>query len=455
MPHVIWFARGATWSGSQPPAKSARKVDRRASGSHFSVLLLAVCGAVADGGGDAFCQAQRADQWEAARERMVREDLMAGGITDPRVLAAMRNTPRHAFVPLPQRPRAYYDMALPIGDRQTISGTFVVAYMTEQLEPAPTDRVLEIGTGSGYQAAVLSPLVETVYTIEIEPELGRRAARTLERLGYTNVVTRIGDGFAGWPEHAPFDKIIVTCSPENVPQPLVDQLAEGGRMIIPVGERFEQSLVLMKKRGGVLSRTDLVPSLFVPMTGRAEDARTVQPDGASPRLRNGGFEQVMEDGETPSTWYYGRQMEVVVDPTSPEGSRHLRLNNSDAGRPARVFQGFPVDGSVAARLRIDLMVRGETIRRGVVPLEQPAVTVTFFDHSRARSATASFGGWLGTFEWREERGDLPVPPWAEEAILQIGMLGATGSLAVDDIRMVAIGRSTHVPQSRPGFERGE
>ena len=201
---------------------------------------------------------------------MAREVLEAGGISDLRVLESVRSTPRHEFVQPQQRSLAYVDMALPIGEAQTISGIFVVAYMTEQLQPAATDRVLEIGTGSGYQAAVLSPLVAEVYSIEIHEPLGRRAARTLQRLGYQNVFTKIGDGFAGWPEKAPFDKIIVTCSPEAVPQPLVEQLAEGGRMIIPVGTRYDQTLVLLTKRDGQLVQEALVPSLFVPMTGEAE-----------------------------------------------------------------------------------------------------------------------------------------------------------------------------------------
>lgn len=140
--------------------------------------------------------------------------------------------------------------------------------MTEKLETKPTDTVLEIGTGSGYQAAVLSPLVKTVYSIEINKVLGRRAKLALDKLGYRNVITTIGDGFQGWKEHAPFDKIIVTCSPENVPTPLVAQLAEGGRMIIPVGERYDQTLLLLVKRNGTLVEESLCPSLFVPMTGR-------------------------------------------------------------------------------------------------------------------------------------------------------------------------------------------
>jgi protein-L-isoaspartate(D-aspartate) O-methyltransferase len=179
---------------------------------------------------------------------MVREDIAESGITDVRVLESMRMTPRHEFVSTTQRPLAYFDMSLPIGERQTISGPFVVAYMTEQLDPKPTDRVLEVGTGSGYQAAILSPLVGTVYSIEIHETLGRRARATLQRLGYTNVVTKIGDGFVGWEEKGPFDKIIVTCSPEKIPLPLINQLVENGIMIIPVGQRYEQTLVRLRKK---------------------------------------------------------------------------------------------------------------------------------------------------------------------------------------------------------------
>ena len=188
--------------------------------------------------------AAAADSFAAARERMVRDDIAAAGVTDPRVLESMRAVPRHEFVPAAQRAKAYLDMALPIGEAQTISGPLVVALMTEQLQPRPGDRVLEIGTGSGFQAAVLARLVKRVYSIEIEKTLADKAARTLGRLGYDNVVTKQGDGFQGWAEHAPFDGIIVTCSPENVPQPLLDQLADGGRMVIPVGERFELSQYL-------------------------------------------------------------------------------------------------------------------------------------------------------------------------------------------------------------------
>ena len=223
-----------------------------------------------------------ADEFAQIRERMVRDYVAPAGVSDPRVLESVRNTPRHQFMPRRFWDQAYFDMALPIGKSQTISSPFIVAAMTEAIEPEPTDKVLEIGTGSGYQAAVLSPLVSEVYTIEIVPELGEQAARDLSRLEYTNVHVRVGDGFKGWPEQAPFDAIIVTCSPESVPQPLVDQLREGGRMVIPVGERYQQTLYLMTKQDGKLVQRALRPTLFVPMTGRAEERREVLPDPASP-----------------------------------------------------------------------------------------------------------------------------------------------------------------------------
>jgi protein-L-isoaspartate(D-aspartate) O-methyltransferase len=380
------------------------------------------------------------DRFAAARERMVRDDIAGGGVTDARVLESMRMVPRHEFVAVPQRPLAYFDMALPIGDSQTISGPFVVAYMTEKLEPKPTDRVLEIGTGSGYQAAVLSPLVGMVYSIEISKPLGERAARTLARLGYRNVVTRIGDGFLGWPEHAPFDKVIVTCSPESIPQPLVDQLAEGGRMIIPVGERYDQTLVLLTKRAGEMVREPLVPSLFVPMTGAAEQDRQVQPDGTNPVLANGGFEETMPDSRVPAAWYYGRQMEVVEEADAPEGRRYLRLENRQPGRPAHVFQGFPVDGRIVGRVSFRASIRGGDVLSGTTADETPGMIVKFFNAERTRSIAAPVGQWAGSHSWRKVEGAAAVPVWAREAIVQVGLLGATGRLDVDGVEVAGIPR---------------
>jgi protein-L-isoaspartate(D-aspartate) O-methyltransferase len=376
------------------------------------------------------------DAWAEARERMVRDDIEAGGITDPRVLASMRTTPRHEFVPAAWRPQAYLDMALPIGAAQTISGPFVVASMTAELRPQPTDRVLEIGTGSGYQAAVLAPLVKTVYSIEIEGELAAKASRTLRRLGYRTIVTKVGDGFAGWPEHAPFDGIIVTCSPEDVPQPLLDQLAEGGRMIIPVGERFDQRLVRITKRDGELVRETLVPTLFVPMTGAAEDSRRVRPDGGRPTIHNGGFEELVEGSAVPAAWYYGRQVEAASGEAAA-GTRWLRLRNTEPGRPAQIFQGFAIDGSLVPAITIRLSIRGAAIVAGRRDDEQPSLVVKFLDGERRRSAVVRLGGWSGSFPWREVEETVSVPEWAREASLMIGMLGATGTFDVDALSVEA------------------
>jgi len=204
--------------------------------------------------------------FEAARTRMVRDQIVARGIKDGRVLAAMTRVPRHEFVPASQRSLAYEDGPLPIGHGQTISQPYIVAFMTAALDPKPADRVLEIGTGSGYQAAVLSGLVAKVYTIEIVEPLARRAEADLKRLGFRNVKVRIGDGNLGWPGAAPFDAVIVTCAPERVPQALVDQLKAGGRMIVPVGPADGiQELYLLRKRPEGMETQAVLSVRFVPM----------------------------------------------------------------------------------------------------------------------------------------------------------------------------------------------
>jgi protein-L-isoaspartate(D-aspartate) O-methyltransferase len=216
------------------------------------------------------CDSQPATEatFAAERKRMVEEQLAAPGrnIQNRRVLDAMAKVPRHEFVPRALWNLAYRDEPLPIGQGQTISEPFIVAFMTEQLDPKPTDRVLEIGTGSGYQAAVLSQLVAEVYTIEIIESLAKRADAALKRLGYNNVKVLAGDGYQGWPEHAPFDGIIVTCAPDHIPQPLVEQLRNGGRMIIPVGPPDNQQLYVLQKQGTKVEQKAVLPVRFVPMT---------------------------------------------------------------------------------------------------------------------------------------------------------------------------------------------
>lgn len=197
---------------------------------------------------------------------MIERQIAGRGITNQRVLRVMGNVPRHELVPTGYRADAYADMPLPIGFGQTISQPYIVAFMTEHLDPKPTDRVLEIGTGSGYQAAVLAGLVREIYTVEIVKQLAERAKTDLQRLGYTNVHVRAGDGYKGWPGAAPFDAVIVTCAPDAVPEPLVDQLKEGGRMIIPVGSGFDQELYLLEKKSGKVEKRAVLPVRFVPMT---------------------------------------------------------------------------------------------------------------------------------------------------------------------------------------------
>jgi len=203
----------------------------------------------------------------AKRERMVEQQIAGRDVKNPRVLAAMRSVPRHLFVPPEMADSAYDDRPLPIGHGQTISQPYIVALMTELARPEPTDRALEVGTGSGYQAAVLASLVSHVYTIEIFPELANEAAARLERLGIRNVTVRAGDGYAGWPEHAPFDIILVTAAPEHVPEPLLQQLAPGGRLVVPVGPQYEiQELQLIEKdSSGRLHTTRVAPVRFVPL----------------------------------------------------------------------------------------------------------------------------------------------------------------------------------------------
>jgi protein-L-isoaspartate(D-aspartate) O-methyltransferase len=215
---------------------------------------------------------QAEDAEVKSREEMVRNQLAAGGIRNPEVLQAMTEVPRHEFVPASLRPYAYADGPLPIGHGQTISQPFIVAYMTQALELGKEDTVLEVGTGSGYQAAILGKLAKEVYTIEIVPPLAESAKVILSKLGFENVHVRLGDGYLGWPEKAPFDAIIVTCAPDHVPEPLVSQLKEGGRLVIPVGTAGGiQQLVLLKKRNGQISKEKMLDVRFVPMTGKTMD----------------------------------------------------------------------------------------------------------------------------------------------------------------------------------------
>lgn len=385
--------------------------------------------------------AQSTASFEKDRKKMVDEEIEGAGVKNKRVIESMRKTPRHEFVPLKDRKMAYYDMALPIGEGQTISPPFVVAYMTEALDPQPTDKVLEIGTGSGYQAAVLSSLVKEVYTIEIVEKLGKTAAKTLERLKYTNVHPKIGDGYQGWPDKAPFDKIIVTCSPERVPPKLIEQLKEGGRMVIPVGERYQQTMYLLKKVNGKLENESLKSTLFVPMTGKAEEKREFKPDAANPKILNGGFEETIGDPPEPLNWHYARQMKFIESDSAPEGKQYVKFFNDDAGRNSQALQGFAVDGRKVKYLDVSVHVAGKNLQFARIPNSkpeqyyQPGAVFIFYDENRTPLGEQVIGPWKGTFDWKKEDRRLEVPPKARECILRVGLLGATGELSLDGFEM--------------------
>ncbi len=210
------------------------------------------------------------DPYAERRREMVENQLRARDITDQRVLEVMARVPRHRFVPEDQRRRAYNDHPLPIGHGQTISQPYIVALMTQLAAPKPGDRALDVGTGSGYQAAVLAELCKEVFSIEIVEPLAEEAKKRLAELGYKNIQVRAGDGYRGWPEHAPFDVIIVAAAPNHVPQPLVDQLAPGGRLVLPVGGYPQQLTLITKGADGTIRRRVIAPVLFVPMTGEAQ-----------------------------------------------------------------------------------------------------------------------------------------------------------------------------------------
>ncbi|MCP4193267.1 MAG: protein-L-isoaspartate(D-aspartate) O-methyltransferase [Planctomycetaceae bacterium] len=385
------------------------------------------------------CFAQSSGPMSVLRNQMVRDSLISAGIANPRVIKAMRTIPRHEFVPRQHRPQAYLDMALPIGESQTISSPFIVAFMTECIDPQRNERVLEIGTGSGYQAAVLSALAAEVFSIEIVEPLGRRAAKTLKRLRLNNVHVKLGDGFQGWPEHAPFDKIIVTCSPEKIPAALIEQLREGGRMVIPVGERYQQTMTLLRKENGKLKTEALRPTLFVPMTGTAETRRDVRPDPGNPQLMNGGFETQAEQSEFVFGWYYQRQAKLVEAADAPEGNRYLKLTNQIRGRDCHLMQGLAIDGRSVERLRFSAWGRARQIA-AASDGEGARVVVSFYDENRRDLGQWWLGPWKPDGVWRREEKEVRVPMRAREAIVRIGLFGSTGEACFDELRLQGTAR---------------
>lgn len=381
-------------------------------------------------------------QWEtpefqSARERLVEQLREDEGFGDAQVLAAMRETPRHPFVPKRLWAMAYYDMALPIGRGQTISPPSMVARMIDRLDPQPGDRVLEVGTGTGYQAAVLSRLATEVCTIEIVGSLARRARSNLKRLGRVNVRVKTGDGYLGWPEYAPFDRIIVACSPEQVPVPLIEQLREGGTMVVPLGAGYDQMLFVLTKTNGVLVREAVAPTVFVPMTGRAEAERENPVGSSAPALINASFEEVLPGTSRPRGWYHQRQMTVPIG-GAPEEARFALFENESPGRTAEASQAFGLDGRRVRKLAVSGMVKAEEIEPGAGEREQASVVVAFYNGKRELIGASSVVDWRGTFDWRSFDQLMKVPAATREAIVRVGLCGATGRLSLDGLRLTVL-----------------
>ena len=249
-----------------------------------SILVIGLCWSACAGGSsggadrggeveDRFFTQEEKSAFAQERERMVVRQIARRGVKNPAVLAAFQKTPRHLFVPDGHRRQAYSDWPLPIGYGQTISQPYIVALMTQHADVQPDEKVLEIGTGSGYQAAILANLAKEVYTIEIVEPLCHRAEKDLRRVGYRNVHVRCGDGYVGWPEHAPFDAVILTAAPPKIPQPLIDQLKPGGRLIAPVGASDQKLVEIRKDESGKISERVIEYVRFVPMTGKAQEQR--------------------------------------------------------------------------------------------------------------------------------------------------------------------------------------
>lgn len=383
-------------------------------------------------------QPNSGENFEILREQLIRNVLVPNGIRDPRVLQSVGSTPRHEFVPKKYAHQAYQDIAIPIGESQTISSPFIVSLMTQSLDPKPTDKVLEIGTGSGYQAAILSPLVKDVYTIEIVEDLGQHTKQFLADMNYTNVHCLIGDGFKGWKENAPFDKIIVTCSPEKVPEPLVEQLKEGGLMIVPIGERYQQMLFLMRKVDGKLEREALQPTLFVPMTGAAEDAREVTPDPKNPTLANPSFEQALINSSRVPGWYYQFGCVVVQDPNAPHGLNVVEFKSDDPKSPSMLLQGLAIDGSSVKKIKLGGWISTENVKIGKTPENAPSIAIQYFDSNRNRIGYNFIPGLKGSRKWKKEDEIFRVPTATREVIVSIGLFGSVGTARFDDIFIEAV-----------------
>lgn len=371
-----------------------------------------------------------------ARRIMVNEEIAAQGIENQKLLEAMREVPRELFIPLHKRDLAYLNVAITYGDGNVILPPLVTAHLIEKLDPQKNDKVLVIGAGSGYSTALISRMSREVYAVEIDRAVATTAEETLRSLKYTNVKLRVGDGFEGWKEHAPYQRIIVECSPDSVPRPLVDQLAEEGTLLVPTGSEFDQTMYLCKKVNGELTTLSLWPTLLVPMKGKAEELRSHSGLLRTPSILNGGFEEIVPSTkDVPTNWAYVRQGNVVEDSSCPEGSHALSFVNVTRGVAATAIQAFPVDGKNVSELTLACKIWGKDIRPGQNRQQLPRMEVRFYDEKLRYVGGDWMGGWNMTFSWVKKDHVFNVPRPAKFAVLRIGLGGATGEIRFDDIRL--------------------
>ncbi len=413
------IARREKRRGRQPAATAtAEFVEVMATRLSVSFSLFAfcllLCGSAAG---------QSKTNFDEARRRMVEDEIVGGGVTNKRVIQAMLATPRHEFVSHDQQKNAYYDMSIPIGEGQTISGPFVVAYMTQELDPQPSDKVLEIGTGSGYQAAVLSPLVKDVYTIEILQSLGKRADATLKRLKYGNVHVKIGDGYQG------------LARASAVRQDHRHLLA--GESAGAAGRRTQRrrphdcsgrralradalSVHQEKRQAGVgIAAPDAVRADDRP--GRA-GARSAAGSAAS-QNRQRELRRVGGAENEPRAWFYCREMKVSDAADAPDKQHYLVFTNDVPGRMSRALQGFAIDGSKVGQLEVSAMIRGHDIRPGQAVDELPEISLTFYDNNSGIIGRTFAGPFRGTFDWKRVTEKLKVPAKATKCIMHVGSVG--------------------------------
>jgi protein-L-isoaspartate(D-aspartate) O-methyltransferase len=378
---------------------------------------------------------QGGDALATLRRAMVERDVVAVGVKNRAVLAALRATPREEFLAPEYRSLAYEDLALPIGHGQTTPAPGVVAALVERLDVRPGEKVLEIGAGCGYQTALLSRLASKVYAIEIVPELGKSAAERLDRLGYHNAKIQIGDGYQGWAEHAPFDKIVVACSPESVPPPLVEQLREGGRMLVALGDRHQQTLYSLKKVHGQLTATTLEETFTSAMSGVASAVRSPEDDAPLTPLANVGFELETLRAGKPDGWHSLRQARLDSTVLAGHGYRCLTFANRQPGRSAGAMQGMAVDGRRIQSLDVSAWIRCQQAQSGKTPTQLPRISLTFLDDNQQPITEEALGPWDGTFAWRQVRSEVLVPPQTRMALIAIGLFGAVGEASFDDIEL--------------------